>query len=500
MENAMVRFLALCIVQMVLIGSMADGDDSIAPIRRVVDLKTGETVMVELDNGDKATVKLIAVDEKRDRFRDAVREAAVTVEVNGVKGTILSGNYNLPKEIGGVQIDCPITRGYYSNTTEDSWGLTEGADARIRLWPTGSPWIKPGTFVYPAKQLWFASYTQMANEPVYVDGGEVPANKRIYYHDGLDIGGAEGMVDIVSATDGLVVSKAGEVLEGYEQDKTPVSPRYDVIYIRDDRGWYYRYSHFKSFETNVILGERVSMGQKLGELGKEGGSGGWSHFHFGVIALQPSGKWGAEEGYTFYWQSYRDEYKPALIAVARPHCVAALGDPVRLDASKSMSFNGSRLSFEWIFGPTDKQSGAVVERTYSTPGVYAETVKVTDDRGNCDYDFAVVNVIDPKTPGAIPPTIHPAYTPTSGIMAGDPVTFKVRVFRSAQGGETWDFGDGSPSVRTVSHPGDQHLPDGYAEIVHRFRQPGYYIVTVEHTAENGLKAVGRLDVRVSEPK
>ena len=39
---------------------------------------------------------------------------------------------------------------------------------------TDSPLMNPGTFRYPAKQRWFASGTQMANEPVHVDGGEVP--------------------------------------------------------------------------------------------------------------------------------------------------------------------------------------------------------------------------------------------------------------------------------------------------------------------------------------
>ena len=41
------------------------------------------------------------------------------------------------------------------------------------------------------KQRWFASGTQMANEPVHVDGGENPLVKQVYYHYGLDMGGAD---------------------------------------------------------------------------------------------------------------------------------------------------------------------------------------------------------------------------------------------------------------------------------------------------------------------
>src|SRR5262249_40867355 len=86
---------------------------------------------------------------------------------------------------------------------------------------------------------------------------------------------AEALVDVVAATDGLVVSSGTAVLDGYE--KTPVQPRYDVIYLLDEQGWYYRYSHLHSFDAAVKPGARVKMGHKLGLLGKEGGSGGWSH-------------------------------------------------------------------------------------------------------------------------------------------------------------------------------------------------------------------------------
>ena len=492
------RFLSTLFCLVLLSLNIQAQEAKITPLRRVVDLKIGEAKTVDLNNGRTTTIKLLALDEPRDEFRNAVREPRVKIEVDGREATLVSANYNLPVTVGNVQVDCPITRGYNIGGRRDSWGLTEGKDARFRLWPAGSPWIAPGTFVYPVRQLWFASDTQMSNEPVFVDAGEDPENKSVYYHNGLDIGGAEGMVDIVSATDGLVVSKAGVILEGHEEDTTPTRARYDVIYILDDRGWYYRYSHMKSHETNVLLGERVKMGQKIGELGKEGASGGWSHFHFDITSRQPSGMWGTEEGYAFYWQSYVDRYKPGLIAVARPHKIAAVGEQVTLDGGKSRSLAGNITKFEWLFAYYDIAEGAVQTRVYERPGIYNEILRVTDDRGNVDYDFTVVNVIDKSEPDKLPPTIHPAYSPTFGICPGDPVTFKVRVFRSEEGGESWDFGDGSAHVRTKSHPGDSHLPDGYTEVVHRFEKPGQYIVRVEHTAKNGLIAVGHLDVNVEE--
>ncbi|MHC4353155.1 MAG: hypothetical protein ACYS0H_10600, partial [Planctomycetota bacterium] len=97
-----------------------------------------------------------------------------TVDVNGRTVSLVSSTYRLPTTIAGLQIDCPITRGYLQNSSkENAWGLDK--DARLRLWPAGSPLVRPGTFVYPVKQRWFASDTQMANVPTFVDGGELPS-------------------------------------------------------------------------------------------------------------------------------------------------------------------------------------------------------------------------------------------------------------------------------------------------------------------------------------
>ncbi|MCK4292655.1 MAG: M23 family metallopeptidase, partial [Planctomycetes bacterium] len=246
---------------------------AIEPLVRVVDLDVGETRQVTLHDGTKATVTLLELIEERDSVRNAVRKAQVKVKANDQTISLVSSTYHLPTAIGGVQIDCPVTKGYIQNSSKaNAWGLVK--DARLRLWPAGSPWIRPGTFIYPVKQKWFASDTQMANVPCYVNACDIPGQKNIYYHYGLDFGGSEGMVEVVAATDGLVVSVGDYVLDGHKD--TPVSPRYDVVYILDDRGWYYRYSHLQMIATPVIPGKHVKMGQRIGLMGKEGGSGGWS--------------------------------------------------------------------------------------------------------------------------------------------------------------------------------------------------------------------------------
>lgn len=495
--RAAVYFVLVCIPAIVL---SADPPPTVLPLLRTVEMDIGESAAVDLSDGRSVVVKLLDLQETRDEFRGAVRRAVARVEVDGKAVSLVSGNYRLPYTIGFVQIDCPVTKGYCQNSSQtvagkNPWGLEK--DVRLRLWPAGSPWINPGTFVYPARQRWFASPTQMANEPTYVDGGEDPQARNIYYHYGLDIGGSEGMVEVVAATSGLVVSLGTAFMPGY--DDSPVKPRYDVIYLRDERGWYYRYSHLQSFDKSVRLGQPVKMGQTIGVLGKEGGSGGWSHLHFDISARQPSGKWGIVEGYAFLFEAYLQQYQPRLLAIARPHHFAAAGQPVLLDGSRSWS-STSVVRYDWTFTDGTKASGPVVERTYAKAGTYSEILQITDATGKIDYDFAIVDCIDAQHPTVLPPSIHANYAPTFGIRPGDPVTFKVRTFGTTEGKETWNFGDGTPSVDVKSDGNAVKLAkDGYAITTHRFEKPGLYVVRVQRTNDAGMTAIGHVCVHVGVP-
>jgi murein DD-endopeptidase MepM/ murein hydrolase activator NlpD len=460
-----------------------------------VDLKIGEQATVKMCNGRTTKVKLLGVEEKRDSLRKAVRGAAVKVEINGQPLTLDCATYHLPVNAGGVQIDCPIVKVY--NEGGDHWGLD--ADARLRLWPAGYPWITPGTFRYPLNERWFASHTLMANQ---IADGEQIAKKPVYYHWGLDFGGAERMENVLAATDGVVVSVANEVLE---KDKYPplVRPRLDVIYLRDGRGWFYRYSHLDSIDPAVKLGAKIKIGQKIGVLGKKGASGGWSHLHFDIVAPQPSGRWGILEPYALVWEAYHNAYPLAVLqAVARPHQLAAVGEPVTLDGTRSWSRSGTNhiASYTWTFSDGKSARGAKVQRRFEKPGTYSEILKVADKDGNISYDFAVVKVLDPAQPDQQPPGIHAAYWPTFGVKADDEITFKVRSFGVApdEGEEEWNFGDGTPAVRVRSDGNAQALaPDGYAIATHRYRNAGHYLVKVSRTNHRGETATACLSVMVA---
>jgi len=465
------------------------------PLFRVVDLDVGATERVQVADGKSATVKLLSTSEKRDRVRSAIRDARVDVEINGASATLFCGNYHLPVAVGGVQVDCEVTKAYYRDTNADHWALVK--DARLRLWPATSAYMPANSFVYPVRQRWFATRTQMANEPTYVDNGESIGSRRIYYHSGLDIGGAEGMVDVLAATSGLVVGVGKAVLDS-EKDNASLDRQYnDTIWVLDERGWYHRYTHLYSFDPSVKLGGRVDIGQKIATLGKEGGSGGWSHLHYEILSRQASGGLGTLEGYAFLWEAYLRQYKPHVIAVARPHQAALVGEKVLLDGSRS--YSDSRIArFEWTFTGGGNATGQSIERIYTQPGTYSEILKITDDRGHTDYDFETVNVLDPQHPEQTPPSIQAAYWPTTGIAPGASITFKVRTFGTTDGEETWSFGDGA-TARTKSDGNVVPLAkNGFATTTHVFQKPGDYLVRVERVNRLGQKAIAHLFVRVGD--
>ncbi len=465
----------------------------------VVDLELGEEKRVTLSDGSEVALILRDLEEYRDPIRQAVRHAAVSLEVNGDLVVLPSGMYNLPQTVGKVQVDCSATSGLNKNGTPSFWGLDKAA--RIRLWPAGSPLIEPGSFIYPVKQRWLATGTWYDNETV--DGGASILPK-IYYHSGLDIGGAEALTEVIAATDGLVVSTGGKVLEGHEKKdgNSPVAERYDVVYVLDSRGWYYRYSHLHEIADTIKLGDRIKQGDAIGLLGKEGGSGGWTHLHFEIKARQPSGKWGTQAGYAFLRQAYIAQYHPKLLACARPGMLVMQGESTALDGSHSWAANGKITKYEWVFSDGEKAEGVKVDRLYPQPGFYHEALKITDSEGNVDYDFTVIKVVAKEQSDKYPIGMHASYWPTLGIKAGDPVTFKVRSFGATaddKSDELWDFGDGSEKV-SVHSDGNQvkHAEDGYAVTRHRYKKDGHYVVTVRRQFANGQRANYHLQVRVGE--
>jgi chitodextrinase len=204
---------------------------------------------------------------------------------------------------------------------------------------------------------------------------------------------------------------------------------------------------------------------------------------------------GTPEGYTFLWEAYQRQYKPSLIAVARPHQAILVGETATLDGSRSWS-ESHIARYDWTFSDGKKASGSKAEKTYSQAGTYSETLTVTDDHGRVAYDFETVDVLDPKHPEQVPPSIQAVYFPTMGIAPGSSVTFNARTFGTPDGQETWSFGDGATATTKSDGNGEAHAKDGFAITTHAFQKLGDYIVDVERANHLGQKAIAHLWVHV----
>jgi hypothetical protein len=305
------------------------------------------------------------------------------------------------------------------------------------------------------------------------------------------------MIEVVSASSGLVVAAGKKALTDprHRDFLKPLGYRFGRypgdLYILDDRGWYHWYAHLQTIE--VRPGQKVKLGERVGLLGKEDDSGGWSHLHYEIWNQKPTGQPGTENVYPFLWEAYHRQHPPSLVAVAGliHHQLIAVGQTVTLDASLSKCIQGKIARTDWILTDGTSVAKLSAKKSYERPGTYSEVLKVVDSNGNAAYDFSLIEVVNPKAPQELPPRLNANYAPTFGIQPGDPVTFKVRTWNSKEGKETWEFGDGSPRV-------DVRSEDNYATTVHRYQKPGNYLVRVERSGAKGMKGMTHLQVRVGE--
>ena len=165
------------------------------------------------------------------------------VEVNGKQVWLTRGNYNAAAD-GGRCADRLLgsPRGIWATpptTTTDYWGLDGRRPLHLARRIAAD---ESGNIVYPLKQRWFATSTQMANEPCYVDSSESAAEPQdlLSLRPGLRrLRGARPKWSPPPM--GWWFPPAPKGLPGYHD--SPVKHRYDVVYVLDARGWYYRYSH-----------------------------------------------------------------------------------------------------------------------------------------------------------------------------------------------------------------------------------------------------------------
>lgn len=454
-------------------------------------------------NGDTFNIELLDIQTTIDTIKEAIRSATVTVRIskgkkigfadtaknsqlsglrNKVTIKIVCGNYTLPTTLSdfGIQIECTVVRNYLRNSNHNDWAIEK--DARLRIYPYTGRFIKEGVFGFPLDAKLFSSKTQMGNEPTYV-GGESLSRQKIYYHSDLDFGGVDGLVNLYSTTDGVVLSIGTNY--DYLLSVAPnikyefaLRPLKDQILILDPMGFLHVYAHLNSFATELSPGSEVRKGDFIGTLGKKGGSGNWSHLHYGMYAQQLSGQMARIDPYPFIVQSYIDEYKPAIIAVARPHKFTFSGDEVLLSGANTYNNSNHTLYYEWNVAG-EVLNGKNVNVIFDKPGSYSAILKAYNNY-DYDYDSVSIKVLDKNDLRAQIPNVYPTFHPSKEIQINNPVIFQ---FRTTGIGEfvdlstEFDFGDGFIKNVFYTGPGDN-------SIVHRYLQAGHYIVGIRTKTTN----------------
>lgn len=102
-------------------------------------------------------------------------------------------------------------------------------------------------------------------------------------HSGLDVGGVPDGTPIYAGKAGVVVATASDVLVNGTGSGCG-----NMVKIKHEDGYHTVYCHMYPNSVSVNVGDEVSQGQKIGEVGNTGNSTG-THLHIGVI--DPSGSY-----------------------------------------------------------------------------------------------------------------------------------------------------------------------------------------------------------------
>ena len=415
--------------------------------QQLVQLDLDEAFTFKLRNGAERVIKLVSVQEHRDSIIKLIRRAEVHVEVDGKPLDLVCAPYVMPMETAGLRIQADTTSGWLPKLPKR---------VQFSLWDANDPIVDTRVFRFPIRSYRLFSHgTQAFNEPVHLgsrDGD--PKGQRFYHNYGFDLAGYEGGEEIVSATDGEV---------------SVCDNGYKSAGITDASGCQWAYAHLASIQPGIAVGTRVTRGQKIGVLGKTGGSGNFSHLHFGPGKLS-----NYLNLYPWLVTAYQAEHPNHLFSVARPHHTLSIGEKEVFDGSNSLAFGGKIVEWRWVFHDGEEVKQVRAEKIFDKPGAYVAALWVKDDKGAEDVDFCQIKVFSRANPEDGMPHIFMTYTPAEDIRCGQAVRLRF-----------WFQGKGNPGPIRVDFDDGTQVADytSYAVLTHRFKTPGIHIVTASCDCE-----------------
>jgi hypothetical protein len=472
----------LALLLSILAGQAADSADK----SRVVSRVPGWPVVFELDPDGSFTlptktgsreIRLLSFEEVTqpdywitgNPSHTTIAAARVTVAVGGQKAVLLQRAYQMPFTVNGVRLYVETTR---------PWGTAKQTDpikdiqkaVRFSAVPAGEPW-GPRTIRFPiADYRWrSATYQNTASSLVAFNG--------CYYHRGEDFGNIPARRRALALFDGKV---AITPLPNGDTDSNSL-----VIESSDGLGVEYAHMDTDLVNPAMTLGTAVKAGDELGKTGMtwNGRKSQVSDPHIHVLMTE---RGTIVSLYPTLIEAYFRDYPDALLPVAGGYAFGVAGQPIVLDATRSLARPGKRIaSWQWTLPNGSTTNQAVTSVTFPRPGYYSVPLEVKTAEGDRDRDFLQVRIYDPalQTPRDIAHGSIFAW-PTRGVRPGTQVTLWNRLVNTSNASVDWGDGATGPIGR---------------EAVHAYRAAGLYTVTVSGVGPRREPATARLRIVVEAP-
>jgi PKD repeat protein len=177
------------------------------------------------------------------------------------------------------------------------------------------------------------------------------------------------------------------------------------------------------------------------------------------------------------WTQVRVNAPP--VAEAGENLIAAVGEMIAFNGSRSYDTDGTILSYVWSLGDGAQKEGRAIQHAYDKPGRYQATLTVQDDAG-----VANSSVSDRLTVVINAPPIAQAKSVRKAAV-GEDIEFDGRSSKDPDGEIVeylWDFGDGTQARG--------------ASVVYAYNRPGRYPVTLTVRDNSNLLSSTRSDAFV----
>ena len=446
----------------------------------LIALDLGETVEVTLEGATHAiTLCDIVHHWAPDRWtadnpeHRVLRSATVTLCVDGGETTLIHRPYQLPAVVGDLRLYIETTRRWA--TACNLAPLSLDKDVRLSVAPAGRLWGgELLRFPVGAYRWRSASYNNTWS-------ALVPYNL-LYYHRGEDFGAIPNRLPVLAVTGGEVIASPVPTVQGS-----------NAVAVRSPEGLTVRYAHMnlETIDPALVVGAQVARGQVLAQTGCtwDGRRAQWAdpHLHVSFARSTPAGEVRVSP-YPYLVEAYLRDYPDAILPVAGGYTFTTVGQPVTLDATRTVIRDGEELAtYTWYLHDGRVSRGPLLAQSYDRPGQYAETLVVRTPAGDEARDYAHVRVYDPaQSPAEARELLAYGWayaSPVRGVAPGTPVTIWNRLVRT-EGQVLLDVGDGSPVVPIVD------------EAVHIYRDPGLYTVTLSGQGAVGEPVVAKLTVVV----